>query len=320
MVGYLDFTRYFENKIYPRVTIAGQDVGGQNKDQTKKIIENKMVNFTDQKIKLTHKVDEFSPNLSDLGVKVETQDMIEQAFLFGRNGTIEQKIKENFELLTKGYNVPITISINQGKTNEYIDIISPQIETEVIDRKIAEATGKILDEGNDGLTVNKTDLLEKIKTQIAKNNFSEPIIIPTTTIARGEQIIKTVFTPGNYYGKYIDVNLAEQKMILFDNNIAMQEYTVSTGKWSTPTPVGTRYIQNKNPKAWSAKYGLYMPYWNGLGDGYGIHELPEWPSGYKEGEAHLGTPVSHGCIRLGVGSAEYVYNWAPVGTPVYIHK
>ena len=55
------------------------------------------------------------------------------------------------------------------------------------------------------------------------------------------------------------------------------------------------------------------------GVGHGIHELPEWPSGYKEGEAHLGIPVSHGCVRLGVGPAETMYHWAPIGTIVFIH-
>ena len=52
----------------------------------------------------------------------------------------------------------------------------------------------------------------------------------------------------------------------------------------------------------------------------GIHELPEWPNGYKEGEAHLGTKASHGCVRLGVGPAEYLYNIAPLGTKVIIHE
>ena len=51
-------------------------------------------------------------------------------------------------------------------------------------------------------------------------------------------------------------------------------------------------------------YGLWMPFWLGLDRGrIGIHELPVWPSGYREGEDHLGKAVSHGCIRLGVGSA-----------------
>jgi lipoprotein-anchoring transpeptidase ErfK/SrfK len=64
-----------------------------------------------------------------------------------------------------------------------------------------------------------------------------------------------------------------------------------------------------------------MPYWMAIvpGGKFGIHELPEWPGGYKEGANHLGTPVSHGCVRLGVGPAQTVYNWADIGTPVVVH-
>ena len=63
-----------------------------------------------------------------------------------------------------------------------------------------------------------------------------------------------------------------------------------------------------------------MPYWLGMGTGrFGFHELPIWPSGYREGENHLGIAVSHGCIRLGIGPAEFLYNWVEVGTPVVIY-
>jgi lipoprotein-anchoring transpeptidase ErfK/SrfK len=87
------------------------------------------------------------------------------------------------------------------------------------------------------------------------------------------------------------------------------------------TPKGEFSIQNKTPRAWSNKYKLYMPYWQAITPSgeYGIHELPEWPGGYKEGANHLGTPVSHGCVRLGIGAAERVYAWTEIGTPIIIY-
>lgn len=123
-------------------------------------------------------------------------------------------------------------------------------------------------------------------------------------------------------GKYIDINVKSQVMTIFENGQAQDAYIISSGKRGMDTPQGTFRIANKFPKAWSKKYGLYMPFWMAIvpsGD-FGIHELPEWPSGYKEGANHLGTPVSHGCVRLGVGSAERVYNWTEVGTPVIVHS
>lgn len=318
--AYLDFTHFFDGKILPKIFIAGVNIGGKTQDEAQIIIKKEAEKFANQNFEFIYNKNKFTPKLTDLGVNIETNEIYNNAYSFARRGDIQSRIRENYQLLRYGYNTPIIISINQSKINDFIDSIAPKIETGVLDRKIEEDTKKVLEEGQDGVTIDKEKMIADINARISANQITTSIIVPTITVARAEQIIKNIFTPGDYYGRYIDVNLETQKMILFDNNKQINEYTVSTGKWSTPTPVGTRYIQNKNPRAWSPKYGLYMPYWNSLGDGYGIHELPEWPSGYKEGEAHLGTPVSHGCIRLGVGPAEFVYNWAPIGTPVYIHR
>lgn len=121
--------------------------------------------------------------------------------------------------------------------------------------------------------------------------------------------------------KKIEINTGqEQKLYYFLGDVRMGEFKISSGKSSMRTPKGNFKIDGKIIRAWSKKYGLWMPYWMSLKNGYfGIHELPEWPNGTKEGKNHLGLPVSHGCVRLGIGSAEFLYNWAPVGTAVKIY-
>jgi len=121
-------------------------------------------------------------------------------------------------------------------------------------------------------------------------------------------------------GKYVDINLSKQVLSIFRDGKNMGNYRVSTGKRGMATPIGMFSIKKKNKRAWSKRYRLFMPYWMQFtNQGHGIHELPEWPSGYKEGANHLGVPVSHGCVRLGVGPAATVYGFVDVGTPVYIH-
>lgn len=142
----------------------------------------------------------------------------------------------------------------------------------------------------------------------------------------GDLSLRTVeakrFTkPRKSEGKYIDINLRSQVMTLFENGEAVDAYIVSSGKRGMDTPKGEFAIHNQALRPWSKKYSLYMPYWQAITpDGqFGIHELPEWPGGYKEGANHLGTPVSHGCVRLGIGPAKRVYEWATIGTPVVIY-
>lgn len=122
-------------------------------------------------------------------------------------------------------------------------------------------------------------------------------------------------------GKYIDINLKSQVMTIFEDGHLADAFIVSSGLPGMDTPQGEFAIQNRAERVWSKRYSLYMPYWMAITpDGkYGIHELPEWPGGYKEGANHLGRPVSHGCVRLGVGAAARVYGWADIGTRVIVH-
>lgn len=120
--------------------------------------------------------------------------------------------------------------------------------------------------------------------------------------------------------KRIEINLAKQELSYFLGGVRIEKFKVSTGKPATPTPKGGFKIDNKTIKAWSKPYGLWMPYWMSLKNGvFGIHELPYWPSGYREGTDHLGMPVSHGCIRLGIGPAKTLYDWTEIGTLVAIY-
>lgn len=117
----------------------------------------------------------------------------------------------------------------------------------------------------------------------------------------------------------VEIDLSEQVMSFYVNDIKWRAFKVSTGKPSMPTPTGEFRVVNKIEKAWSRSYALWMPFWIGLDRGsIGIHELPVWPNGYREGESHLGQAVSHGCIRLGVGAAEYIYQHLKVGDTVKI--
>ena len=35
---------------------------------------------------------------------------------------------------------------------------------------------------------------------------------------------------------------------------------------------------------------------------------------------NFGTPMSHGCVNLPLGNAQWLFNWAQIGTPVIIHQ
>ncbi len=120
--------------------------------------------------------------------------------------------------------------------------------------------------------------------------------------------------------KHLEVYLSRQRLAYFLGRVKLGEFIISSGKSSTPTPKGEWVIEKKQDKAWSKLAGLWMPYWMSFNGVYAIHELPEWPDGTKEGADHLGIPVSHGCIRLSVDFAKWLYDWTPVGTKLVVKQ
>lgn len=126
------------------------------------------------------------------------------------------------------------------------------------------------------------------------------------------------------YPRYIDVDLSEQKLRYYDHGVLVDEFSISTGKVTMPTPIGVFKITNKSVEAYSRRYGLFMPYWMQItSEGHGLHGLPFWKlkNGgiLYEGEDHIGKKVSHGCVRMLVPEAAQLFNWATVGTPVIVH-
>ena len=129
--------------------------------------------------------------------------------------------------------------------------------------------------------------------------------------------------------KRIVIHISKQQLDKQLGGIAFETFSVSTGIKPYSTPLGTFTIKNKSKRAWSDIGKLWMPWWmqftyvnvptKGLKT-VGIHELPEWPDGRKEGASNLGHPASHGCVRLGVGPAKNVYDWAPIGTKVTVQQ
>ncbi|MFU0831748.1 MAG: L,D-transpeptidase [Oscillospiraceae bacterium] len=120
----------------------------------------------------------------------------------------------------------------------------------------------------------------------------------------------------------IDVSLKEQKVLILDaKDRIVQEYICSTGKEGHETPTGTFTITDRGKSFYNpeVKEGAY--YWTRFYKAYLFHSLPFDENEEMEPEeaAKLGTPASHGCIRLEIENAKWIYDNIPEGTTVVIH-
>lgn len=134
---------------------------------------------------------------------------------------------------------------------------------------------------------------------------------------------------GDIADKYIEIDISQQKMYLFESKNVRKIYPISTGLYY-PTPTGLFKILNKAPNAYSGIYHVWMPFWMAfwyspeINAYFGIHELPYWvtDNGTKiqRPRERIGNPSTGGCVAMDIGDAKELYNWTEVGFPVVIYQ
>jgi lipoprotein-anchoring transpeptidase ErfK/SrfK len=115
-------------------------------------------------------------------------------------------------------------------------------------------------------------------------------------------------------GRWIDVDLSEQRVRAFEGASAVNEFMVSTGVSAHPTVTGQFRIYVKLKSTAMAGPGYYLPgvpFTMYFYKGYALHGT-YW-------HHNFGVPMSHGCINLFTPDAEWLFNWASVGTLVNVH-
>jgi lipoprotein-anchoring transpeptidase ErfK/SrfK len=133
--------------------------------------------------------------------------------------------------------------------------------------------------------------------QIIQNSPNLPGV-PTPTLSTGKQII---------------VVLSQQRVYAFEDGALLRQFVVSTGLPATPTVVGSFSIY------------LKVPSQRMTGPGYDLPNVP-WVMYFYRGYSFHGTywhnnfgrPMSHGCVNMRTAEAEWLYNWAPIGTSVLV--
>jgi lipoprotein-anchoring transpeptidase ErfK/SrfK len=147
-----------------------------------------------------------------------------------------------------------------------------------------------------------TGLLFPPILQPARADSSESIAVQVESLRQSEQ-------------RWIQIDLSSQRLFAWEGGTPVHAVIVSTGKPETPTRTGVFEIQSMHPLArmQGADYDVPDVPWTMYYDGgYAIHGA-YWHDDF-------GTPVSHGCVNVAVDHAEWLFNWADLGTPVIVQE
>jgi lipoprotein-anchoring transpeptidase ErfK/SrfK len=130
------------------------------------------------------------------------------------------------------------------------------------------------------------------------------------------------------YGKVIVIGRDSHRLRLYDGRRLVQEFGVATGQAAYPTPLGIFSIVTMQRDPWWipppnsewARGAKPIPpgpgnplgtRWMGLSAAaVGIHGTPD--------AASIGYSASHGCIRMRIPDATWLFDHVEVGTPVVI--
>ncbi|MFA5137037.1 MAG: L,D-transpeptidase [Patescibacteria group bacterium] len=272
-------------------------------------------------------------------------------FHFGeKNATVEPRLipiirtekqdkimKQNQELI-KIYKDPIEIVLQDGSAMIKTSLSSEELKKifKVIyenDTVIFKAEEKMLTYLLDAkidpfVSRNKHIDMSSLRKNVISAFESRTQGMHTAPVVAHTKVVEMTQTHGEIAERYIEVNLGQQKMFLFDQGNMIKSYLISSGL-HYPTPVGKFKIMNKAVEAYSNIYNVYMPYWMAFHFGwaggqdayFGIHELPYWYVGAERKQRpreFLGAPHTGGCISLDIGAAREVYDFSFVGMDVVI--
>jgi lipoprotein-anchoring transpeptidase ErfK/SrfK len=129
------------------------------------------------------------------------------------------------------------------------------------------------------------------------------------------------------FGPVIVIRRGSNSLYLYSGESLVRSFQVATGQSAYPTPLGLFSVVDKqlNPwwrppdSPWAAGLKPIPPgpgnplgtRWMGLSaPGVGIHGTPD--------AASIGYSASHGCIRMHIPDAEWLFEHVDYGTPVYI--
>jgi len=119
----------------------------------------------------------------------------------------------------------------------------------------------------------------------------------------------------------IEVDLPRQRLIVFYSDEVLKEFICSGGTPGDDTPLGEFTTIEKIEYSWIDRYNVGAYYWVRFFGNYLIHSVPFDENGEMivEEFEKLGQPASHGCIRLRIDEAKWLYETLPLGVKVLIY-
>ncbi|MBM6406018.1 L,D-transpeptidase/peptidoglycan binding protein [Phycicoccus sp. CSK15P-2] len=220
--------------------------------------------------------------------------------------------------------------VDAGKVKAWVEKVAAEVAVEPTKGlRYLDAAGevrKVMTEARDGRKVANAPALAGAAVQALSagkaydGGFEFDVVDATWEERRIAKGAENLAYPAAEGEKWIDVDLGKHTMTAYVGaKVVYGPVAMVSGAAETPTVTGTYHVYYKNPlmtmRGQNADGSDYetenVPYSTFFHRGYALHGAP-WRSSF-------GYAASHGCVNLPVSIAKWVYDFAPVGTPVTTH-
>ncbi len=218
-----------------------------------------------------------------------------------------------------GARVQLDVSVSRDRIRAYLDGLARDLDRKPIDaRLVLHGIRPFAKPSRVGRRLERLANSRAIRVALKTNDRS------------GVRLAFAAVAPKvteNHLGPAIVILRSSNSLRLYENAKLVRTFGVATGQAAYPTPVGDFSIVVKErdpwwyppPSPWAQDEQPVAPgpgnplgtRWMGLSVPYvGIHGTPD--------AASIGYSASHGCIRMRIPDAEWLFQKVEIGTPVFI--
>ena len=285
--------------IPPGVSISGIPVGGLTPEAATELVRERFEQPLPLVLDRRHRL---APLPGVLGAKAHIDEAIARARISEPGAQLQLSVVVDGQVV-RGYVLRVARRFNRRPIDAQVFLrhLKPVV---VPDRP--------------GLIVDRLQLTQRIVARLR-------VTRRTAVRIRGKALAAT--TPRRAFRSVIVIRRGSNRLLLYHYDRLRRSFRVATGQSVYPTPLGRFDLQVKWRNPWwyppNSRWaqgqkpippGLNNPLgtrWMGLSaPGVGIHGTPN--------PASIGYSVSHGCIRMYINDAEWLFNVVDVGTTVFI--
>ncbi len=138
IIGVVAFTLAWQGqyagKIYAGVNVLGTDLGGKTQDEAKKLLLGKVQEFVAQPVVLSWRNKEWRPNADQLGLKVDVDATVDEAFKVGRTPDMFGSVGQQWAAAQAGYIVPLSVQMSEPVLQSYLTkTVASEVDQELFE-------------------------------------------------------------------------------------------------------------------------------------------------------------------------------------------